>query len=36
MTMTDVVRSTNHHFRFHLPHRHLASAFGNDWFGLKA
>jgi uncharacterized membrane protein len=22
--------------RFHLPHRHLASVFGNDWFALKA
>src|SRR5437762_2252066 len=26
----------NHHFRFHLPHRHLTSVFGNDWFALKA
>src|SRR6188768_2546352 len=25
-----------HHFRFHLPHRHLHSVFGNDWFALKA
>jgi len=25
-----------HHFRFHLPHVHLHSAFGGDWFGLKA
>ena len=24
------------HFRFHLPHAHLASAFGDDWFALKA
>ncbi len=24
------------HYRFHLPHRHLNSAFGNDWFALKA
>src|ERR1043166_7018044 len=24
------------HLRFHLPHAHLSSAFGNDWFGLKA
>lgn len=24
------------HFRFHLPHRHLSSVFGNDWFALKA
>jgi uncharacterized membrane protein len=22
--------------RFHLPHTHLESAFGSDWFGLKA
>src|SRR6201995_2342649 len=26
----------HHHFRFHLPHVHLTSAFGNDWFALKA
>ncbi len=25
-----------HHFRFHLPHHHLTSVFGNDWFALKA
>ena len=25
-----------HYFRFHLPHVHLARAFGNDWFALKA
>ncbi len=25
-----------HHFRFHAPHAHLASAFGDDWFGVKA
>lgn len=24
------------HLRFHLPHRHLNSVFGNDWFALKA
>ena len=24
------------HFRFHFPHRHLTSVFGNDWFALKA
>src|SRR4051812_15039144 len=24
------------HLRFHLPHRHLAPPFGNDWFALKA
>ncbi len=26
----------SHHFRFHFPHRHLSSTFGNDWFALKA
>ena len=25
-----------HHFRFHSPHLHLSSAFGDDWFGAKA
>ena len=25
-----------HFFRFHLPHAHLSSTFGNDWFALKA
>ncbi|MDO9619872.1 MAG: DUF1003 domain-containing protein [Pseudomonas sp.] len=25
-----------HHLRFHLPHHHLTSVFGNDWFALKA
>jgi uncharacterized membrane protein len=29
-------RHEHHHFRFHLPHLHLASAFGDDWFALKA
>src|SRR6266849_4827639 len=24
------------HFRFHEPHVHLASVFGDDWFGSKA
>jgi uncharacterized membrane protein len=26
----------HHYFRFHVPHRHLSSVFGNDWFALKA
>ena len=26
----------SHFFRFHLPHLHLASVFGDDWFALKA
>ena len=25
-----------HAFRYHLPHVHLASTFGDDWFALKA
>ncbi len=25
-----------HYFRFHAPHRHLSSTFGNHWFGVKA
>jgi uncharacterized membrane protein len=29
-------RREHNHFRFHLPHRHLTSVFGNDWFALKA
>ena len=26
----------SHYFRFHLPHVHLGSVFGDDWFSLKA
>src|SRR5476651_444398 len=29
-------RNHVHHLRFHLPHVHLSSTFGNDWFALKA
>src|SRR5882672_3333645 len=40
MTPSDSSKTTTQgdqrHLRFHLPHRHLASAFGNDWFALKA
>src|SRR5262249_43493993 len=25
-----------HHLRFPLPHAHLASVFGDDWFAVKA
>ncbi len=28
--------SPRYHFRFHVPHVHLASVFGDDWFALKA
>ena len=27
---------SGHHFRFHVPHLHLAPVFGQDWFALKA
>lgn len=26
----------DNYFRFHLPHLHLGSVFGDDWFSLKA
>jgi len=29
-------KSSTHHLRFHLPHSHLSSVFGGDWFALKA
>ena len=29
-------KPAQHHLRFHLPHTHLATAFGDDWFALKA
>ncbi len=28
--------ASKHIYRFHLPHRHLESVFGGDWFALKA
>ena len=28
--------SDTHFFRFHLPHAHLETVFGGDWFALKA
>ncbi len=28
--------SRKNHFRFHLPHAHLSTVFGGDWFALKA
>ena len=30
------ITSISHPLRFHLPIAHLGTAFGNDWFGLKA
>ena len=32
-TATD---AQDNYFRFHLPHLHLGSVFGDDWFSLKA
>ena len=29
-------KATQHFYRFHLPHLHLTSVFGDDWFALKA
>jgi uncharacterized membrane protein len=28
--------NNQNHLRFHVPHLHLASVFGDDWFALKA
>jgi uncharacterized membrane protein len=35
-SVSEPAKVHHHHFRFHLPHRHLTSVFGNDWFALKA
>lgn len=32
----DETRRREQFYRFHLPHVHLASVFGDDWFALKA
>ena len=29
-------KTAEHFYRFHLPHLHLSSVFGDDWFALKA
>ena len=31
-----VTDDPSHYFRFHIPHLHLGSVFGDDWFSLKA
>jgi uncharacterized membrane protein len=33
---SDAPKTENHHLRFHLPHVHLSSVFGNDRFALRA
>jgi uncharacterized membrane protein len=30
------IKAQRHFYRFHLPHLHLTSVFGDDWFALKA
>ena len=36
MTSPAPDQPADHYFRFHLPHLHLNSVFGDDWFALKA
>src|SRR5271166_3411602 len=36
MSLRHAPGGQNHVRRFHLPHAHLESAFGSDWFGKKA
>jgi len=35
-TASDAPAAPRHHLRFHEPHAHLSSAFGDDWFGVRA
>ena len=35
-TVNGAEGSSRHHFRFHAPHAHLASVFGDDWFAIRA
>ena len=35
-TRTAAPGASLHHLRFHAPHAHLASVFGDDWFGVRA
>lgn len=35
-TEAAAAKDDNRHLRFHRPHFHLAPAFGDDWFALKA
>jgi len=36
MEVSQDISSMRHHLRFHAPHLHLGSAFGDNWFGVKA
>src|SRR2546422_623114 len=33
---TSTATPARQHFRFHAPHAHLHSVFGDDWFGVRA
>jgi uncharacterized membrane protein len=35
-TIPSVSSESKHYLRFHIPHAHLASVFGESWFGQKA
>ena len=36
MSVPEAASGEDHLRRFHLPHAHLHSVFGNDWFGVRA
>ncbi|MGA7777364.1 MAG: DUF1003 domain-containing protein [Paraburkholderia sp.] len=36
LSPNDNPKDDDRHLRFHLPHAHLSSVFGDDWFALKA
>jgi uncharacterized membrane protein len=36
INMNNEPKSSNHHFRFHMPFSRMFSVFGDDWFSLKA
>jgi uncharacterized membrane protein len=33
---SNIITDKRHFYRFHLPHLHLSSVFGDDWFALRA
>jgi uncharacterized membrane protein len=33
---SEATRASGHHLRFHTPHAHLSSVFGDDWFAIRA
>jgi uncharacterized membrane protein len=35
-TVSDASPARRNHLRFHAPHAHLASVFGDDWFAVRA